>query len=60
MSIEHCPACSGKPHSQDDLHGKGRRVFNEDRLKDGRTRKRCTRCGHELTASAKAEEPKSK
>lgn len=49
MSIEHCPNCGNKPHSQDELHGKGNRVFNEDPMKDGTVRKRCTRCGHELS-----------
>ena len=43
--IGKCPKCSDKPHTQDELHGKGNRVFNE--IKGVQyTEYRCTVCGH--------------
>lgn len=57
--IQPCPKCGNQPHSQDELHGKGNRVFiHFKNLKDDI--KRCTRCGYETrsgvaTAAAKKE-----
>ncbi len=45
--IKHCKSCGDKAHTQDELHGKGNRVFNEHQTKDKTTVRRCTRCGHE-------------
>lgn len=45
--IKQCKSCSSKPHSQDELHGKGKRVFNEHFNKNKAQVLRCTRCGHE-------------
>jgi hypothetical protein len=45
--IKYCNGCGHKPHSQDELHGKGMRVFNEHKDKDRRTHRKCTRCGNE-------------
>lgn len=43
---KHCKGCSNKPHSQDALHGKGIRVFNENKGKNGPWL-HCTVCGNE-------------
>lgn len=51
-----CKKCPTKHHTQDDLHGKGRRVINEHKTKNGTVIQRCTVCGHErITLSAKPE-----
>lgn len=55
---KHCGACGNKPHSQDQLHGKGIRVFNENKGKNGPWL-HCTRCGSEEAGVAQvAEAPK--
>lgn len=43
--IEACSGCGNRPHTQDELHGKGNRVFNEVPLKTGGHELRCTVCG---------------
>lgn len=50
MSIQHCPTCGSRPHTQDELHGKGKRVFNEHTTKTNHVR-RCTVCGHTISVS---------
>lgn len=40
-------SCATKTHTQDALHGKGVRVFNEHKDKSGNTVLRCTVCGSE-------------
>jgi predicted nucleic-acid-binding Zn-ribbon protein len=48
--IKSCSKCGNHPHSQDELHGKGKRVFNEHSIREGSVTKivrRCTRCTHE-------------
>ncbi len=42
--IKKCNTCSNKPHTQDELHGKGNRVHNEVK-KQLDTEYRCTVCG---------------
>jgi hypothetical protein len=46
-TIEFCKTCSSKPHSQDEIHGKGKRVFNArpGGTKDLKPSPRCTVCG---------------
>ena len=43
--IKRCPQCGNEPHTQDDLHGKGNRVFNETNH-NGFTQRKCTVCGY--------------
>lgn len=45
--IRQCDSCGKKPHTQDELHGKGMRVFNELKTKDGLRTAHCTVCGRE-------------
>ena len=46
--IAECKTCSKKPHAQDQIHGRGKRVLNFVREeKDGRLSHRCTVCGSE-------------
>lgn len=53
--IRRCHKCSGQPHTQDDLHGKGMRVVNVH--ENARKRhERCTVCGSETVVSL---EPKA-
>ena len=40
--IKTCEKCGSIPHSQDKLHGKGKRVFNETVHGEAK----CTVCGH--------------
>lgn len=48
--IRRCNQCSGKPHTQDDLHGKGMRVINVHELALKR-HERCKVCGSETIIS---------
>lgn len=45
--IRKCPTCSNKEHTQDTLHGKGNRVFNEYKTSTG-VAYRCTVCSHDM------------
>lgn len=42
--IKHCTNCGNTSHTQDKLHGKGRRVFNVIETSQY-TERRCTVCG---------------
>lgn len=44
--IKPCHQCGNKPHTQDELHGRGQRVFNVVKRVNGDTEHRCTVCGH--------------
>lgn len=48
-------ACGSKPHSQDDLHGKGNRVFNHNPKKE---EAKCTVCGATLRVPKEDKEKK--
>lgn len=56
--IAKCTVCAGKPHTQDDLHGQGRRVLNVHKTKDGVTVIRCTVCGAETRRGKEQENAK--
>lgn len=58
--IEACGACGAKPHSQDELHGKGNRVWNEIPLKSGGVELRCTVCGAKKQRGAEKKAEKAK
>lgn len=47
--IKECHKCGSKPHTQDQLHGKGQRVHNVFQNKNKASVYRCTVCGHEET-----------
>lgn len=51
--IAPCKNCGHKAHTQDQLHGSGRRVFNEH-TKTGNIVRKCTVCGYELSSSTTA------
>lgn len=53
---KNCKGCGHTPHSQDELHGKGIRVFNEHMSGSPAKRVlRCTRCGaQEIQAAPEA------
>ena len=52
--IQICGTCGTKPHSQDELHGKSNRVFNEVPLKSGGRELRCTVCNTKHVSAFKA------
>lgn len=59
--IKPCQSCGGRPHTQDELHGKGNRVFNEHSRKDGNASlivRKCTVCGREETVLKSDNNPK--
>jgi len=51
-------SCGKKPRSQDQLHGQGNRVFNEQPAKDGQQAFKCTVCGAIITQSVSSKESK--
>ena len=51
--IKNCKVCGGRAHTQDELHGKGNRVFNESQNPKTKANvRRCTVCGNEEVGAA--------
>jgi len=45
--VMRCPVCSNQKHTQDKIHGRGKRVFNL-RENDNKSGWRCSVCGKEI------------